>query len=675
VCVCVQVDFDCSFLDQDNEFQKIIRLRKKMVAASRTSIAEMQMGDANDFESLTTLYRKIFRFLMEFAPTEHAVQDRAVEKEVAAALESVFPRIGLKAFVQLTFEEKNAQLMELARIVFGIRLFNRHQDRGGAGIDDVERQSPKLASVVDKDISREVEAVSNLCNKYQEVIVKAYLKIRRNGLRQQRQKERAALEAKRLRDQEDAEDEAPPSDEKAAQEKAVEEEEMGDDLEDDGEEPLSEWVLERWSHELANRRQYLAFLKSIQEEVVACSSKITDLCETIQDELSNLGGLVGGRASVAKEMVYPRFDALASTWITLWEEYNLLKVRNNTYVSLRKFKSSFSCSLTEQVFQDLGGMSELGADVSLAAGNNGDYDSFDDEDIDFARADEKSVDPEVLGDEKKGGEDEKFTEEKPQSDDIKRKFSVELDQISAQGAELLQAHNTPDFMLLPLELQGFCPWTMVHASGLLVPGKPALGVIRYDNMYYVCEHKTAIKSFMEEPEEHLRRIKEQAQRNPEFIHLLRLQNYFPTASIARLIEKPEFDKGGPSHKTTRDAGTATPTHFVERHIDPNYHWNEWELRRRVLKVVNLKNCSTVSAQTDQSHYRRDGETQVYQPRVKGTQTRRDQGTNPVIRTTFVTGLRGTQPAEAKDVSRYVRPDDPKSDTRNKARVVTLTLER
>mmetsp|Transcript_11374 Transcript_11374/g.18504 ORF Transcript_11374/g.18504 Transcript_11374/m.18504 type:complete len:747 (-) Transcript_11374:245-2485(-) len=670
----MQVDFDCSFLEQDNEFQKVIRLRKKMVAAARTSIAEMQMGDANDFESLTTLYRKIFRFLMEFAPTEHAVQDRAVEKEVAAALESVFPRIGLKAFVQLTFEEKNVQLMELARIVFGIRLFNRHQNRGGAGIDDVDHECPKLVAVVEKDVSREAEAVSDLCNKYQEVIVKAYLKIRRSGLRKQRQLEREKLEEKRQRDQEDNEEEGQAASEEKGEDK---EEEMGDDLDDeeDGEQ-LADWALERWSFELANRRQYLAFLKSIQEEVAACSSKITELCETIQDELSNLGGLVGGRASVAKEMVYPRFDALASTWITLWEEYNLLKVRNNTYVSLRKFKSSFSCSLTEQVFQDLGSMGDQGADVSLAAGTNGDYD-FDD-DIDFSRADDKSVSSE-LGDEK-GGDDkpgavEDKEEEKSPVVDIKRKFSVELEQVSAQGAELLQAHNTPDFMLLPLELQGFCPWTMVHASGLLVPGKPALGVIRYDNMYYVCEHKTAIKNFMEEPEEHLRRIKEQAQRNPEFIHLLRLQNYFPTASIARLIEKPEFDKGGPSHKTTRDAGTSTPTHFVERHIDPNYHWNEWELRRRVLKVVNLKNCSTVSAQTDSSHFRRDGETQVYQPRVKGTQTRRDQGTNPVIRTTFVTGLRGTQPAEAKDVSRHIKPDDPKSDTRNKARVVTLTLER
>lgn len=32
--------------------------------------------------------------------------------------------------------------------------------------------------------------------------------------------------------------------------------------------------------------------------------------------------------------------------------------------------------------------------------------------------------------------------------------------------------TTPDFMLLPLEFQGYCPWTLVEARGLLLPGKP-----------------------------------------------------------------------------------------------------------------------------------------------------------------------------------------------------------
>jgi hypothetical protein len=30
-----------------------------------------------------------------------------------------------------------------------------------------------------------------------------------------------------------------------------------------------------------------------------------------------------------------------------------------------------------------------------------------------------------------------------------------------------------------------------------------------------------------------------------------------------------------------EVGTQTPTHFVERHVDVNYEWNEWALRRRV----------------------------------------------------------------------------------------------
>ena len=38
------------------------------------------------------------------------------------------------------------------------------------------------------------------------------------------------------------------------------------------------------------------------------------------------------------------------------------------------------------------------------------------------------------------------------------------------GAVLLSISDTPDFLLLPLEFQGYCPWTIVEARGLLIPG-------------------------------------------------------------------------------------------------------------------------------------------------------------------------------------------------------------
>jgi D-Tyr-tRNAtyr deacylase len=71
-----------------------------------------------------------------------------IEREVAAALESVFPRVGLKAFVQLSYDEKNSQLAELARIVLGIRIFNREQQRGGAGIDFMDKEGLQLANAM-----------------------------------------------------------------------------------------------------------------------------------------------------------------------------------------------------------------------------------------------------------------------------------------------------------------------------------------------------------------------------------------------------------------------------------------------------------------------------------------------------------------------------------------------
>ena len=30
-----------------------------------------------------------------------------------------------------------------------------------------------------------------------------------------------------------------------------------------------------------------------------------------------------------------------------------------------------------------------------------------------------------------------------------------------------------------------------------------------------------------------------------------------------------------------DKGIDTPVHFVDKHIDPNYCWNEWELRKKL----------------------------------------------------------------------------------------------
>lgn len=146
-------------------------------------------------------------------------------------------------------------------------------------------------------------------------------------------------------------------------------------------------------------------------------------------------------------------------------------------------------------------------------------------------------------------------------------------------------------------------------------------------------------------------------KNPELIHLLRLQKDFPNTAIARLMgegSKP-VGPGGAQEKNEqgipmgfdapaekKDASTETPVHFIEKNIDPSYDWNEWGLRRRALQLANLRGKKTSSQQTDSSHMRRENDTQVYLPKTSGTMTKTSTGTNVERTVSYVRGLRGEE---------------------------------
>ncbi|KAJ2994647.1 hypothetical protein HDV02_001386 [Globomyces sp. JEL0801] len=66
-----------------------------------------------------------------------------------------------------------------------------------------------------------------------------------------------------------------------------------------------------------------------------------------------------------------------------------------------------------------------------------------------------------------------------------------------------------------------------------------------------------------------------------------------------------------------EVGCQVDTHITDYDIKPNYSWNEWDLRRQALMLVNLKDKLTHSTQTNASHFRRDSETQHYEPKYCG----------------------------------------------------------
>lgn len=204
----------------------------------------------------------------------------------------------------------------------------------------------------------------------------------------------------------------------------------------------------------------------------------------------------------------------------------------------------------------------------------------------------------------------------------------------------LMPNSTPDFMHIPLDFLGFCLVNIVE-NGLLMPGKPNLGVFKYNDKYCVFADQESIEKFVGEPNKYLEQVVEKCRRMPELIHLLKMQDHFPDASLAALLQgrdgmHPLFSISAP---LMVDKGVTCPTHFVDKYVDPNYHWNEWDLRKKALQMANIRRKVTVSTQTELSNFRIDNETQVWLPKENSTNTGINASTNTVLPKTYIVGLR------------------------------------
>ena len=139
-------------------------------------IVSFEPRSGNDFDGITLLYKKIFNYLL-YKNKQHIIGNysniqlttatsNTIEREVAAALESVLPRAGLRPFVALTTPEKVAQLCELSNIVIGIRLFNRDIGKGGVGLESFNEIINHPARSLINDLNSEVAEIMEQSDRY-----------------------------------------------------------------------------------------------------------------------------------------------------------------------------------------------------------------------------------------------------------------------------------------------------------------------------------------------------------------------------------------------------------------------------------------------------------------------------------------------------------------------------
>jgi len=219
-----------------------------------------------------------------------------IEREVAAALESVLPRAGLRPFVSLTTPEKVAQLCELSNIVIGIRLFNRDIGKGGVGLESFNDIINHPARSLLRDLNQEVAEVMESSD-YYTIFFNVY-------------------------------------------------EELRDKY------PFTAEELEQLKDELTYRRQFLIYILELKSDVQLSEQNIENLKQKYIQEITELKDLIGNKSSIPKDQVYPKFDSLSQIYSQLLEEKNLGILRRELFKVLLEFKANFTTSLSESVIRD-----------------------------------------------------------------------------------------------------------------------------------------------------------------------------------------------------------------------------------------------------------------------------------------------------------------------------------
>ncbi|XP_012575883.1 PREDICTED: UPF0704 protein C6orf165 homolog isoform X2 [Condylura cristata] len=204
--------------------------------------------------------------------------------------------------------------------------------------------------------------------------------------------------------------------------------------------------------------------------------------------------------------------------------------------------------------------------------------------------------------------------------------------------EWLFPETTANFDKLLIQYRGFCAYTFATTDGLLLPGNPAIGILKYKEQYYTFNTRDAAYAFAENPEKYIDLIREKAKKNAELIQLLELHQQFET--LIPYSQMKDVDKHYIKPITMCESSTQTDTHILPPTIVRSYEWNEWELRRKAIKLANLRQKVTHSVQTDLSHMRRENCSQVYPPKDAGTQSMREGSTRVPRPQIYLAGLRG-----------------------------------
>jgi len=340
-------------------------------------------------------------------------------------------------------------------------------------------------------------------------------------------------------------------------------------------------------------RQILTYLSMLSDDLHNSASIVENLAGTYEKEVRYLMDLFEKKSAISKEQVYPRFENLAKLYTKFQEQTFINDIRENVFHKLQNYVNS--------------------TDISI---------NFSEK---IAGKFSKNIN--------RVEEDEAFDYEAG---------------IYPSGVTILLPHTTADFMDIKLEYQGFCIVTLLKKEGLLLNGKPSV-VTKFKDKYMVFNNQNSIQDFIDTPDHFIADIHNYVKKNPYLINLLNMTDEFPMANLSILFrDKDMYTFKYKSSSIKVDKGFQTLTHVYEENfkdndefpnINPNYVWNEWDMKKNALQLADIMKKKTISCQTNLSHFRRDNETQVWVQKYEAINTTVNKGTNISIPKSYIAGLR------------------------------------
>ncbi|NXH18943.1 CF206 protein, partial [Bucco capensis] len=336
---------------------------------------------------------------------------------------------------------------------------------------------------------------------------------------------------------------------------------------------------------LFNVRQYEAFLCILLSDAITSAQEVEKMTVQFTAIMEQLKNTVQDKASVDTKEVFPLFVALSKLWSSFQDEMLLLNFLTNMTNNLQEFSGIHSQLFPQEVL------------TSLLEGVT------------------------VKSDEER----------------MRETMGTRVNVSDFKNQEWLFPETTVNLDQLPIQYHGFCAHA-IGVKGITLPGNPAIGILKHKEKCYVFSSKEAAYAFAQDPDKFIQLNIEKAQEHTELIQLLELQHQFEY--LAPSTQGRTADKGLIKATTKYDSSTQTDTHILPPTIVRSYEWNEWELRRKALKLANLRRRVTRAMQTDLSHLRRGNCTQVYLPKEVSTQTKHDNSSNVPRPQIFLQGLRG-----------------------------------